>query len=207
MKSAQIKCSKCKIEKNPDDFSWDKRHKNGHQSWCRECFKKDKLRRKASMRFLGNKMYDRTLKLCSKCNKLWPRTYENWSKNSACPDRLMSYCKHCGSGLFYGLTSCIEREEFRKFQNNKCPMCEGLDLPKNALARLDHDYAIFPCGAGSIHYDKYDRIKYPPELRRSSLRGLLCNKHNGEVAAVDKYFHDEGFRMRYDAYVANPPAQ
>lgn len=212
---ANLICSKCGNE--PATVYWGTYFKKDGTKcgyWNimkgKQCKKQTDLtitsRKIRSMRFLGDRMFDGSFKECLCCHRSLPRIKDHWSKSARGKDRLQSYCKHCCSIRYFGLQSSLEREDIREFQNNKCPMCVDRVLPPNGGAKLDHNYDILPISLNS-GINRNDWQKYPKELRRKSIRGLLCHKHNGEVAAVDKYFHNPLFRLAYNSYVADPPAQ
>lgn len=189
--------------KNKARMGWRSRLSRYYKGWCSECHKRNSERRRLEYGWQGEEMFDGGLKECPTCHQQYIKTREHWSKNTSNLDGVYSICLHCTVTTKYGLNSCLERENIRKFQNNSCPACvEKGTLPINGGACIDHDYKVIPYGSIDPRWKSLST-----EFKRSSLRGLLCSSHNKMFGHIDAFFADQELQNRYWAYVKNPPAQ
>ena len=85
-------CSTCKIEKPLTDEYWhkDSRKKYGYMYICKEC-RGNKRRKNPKIKA------KKGFKICSKCGKELPATFEYYHKDSATKDGFYSSCKTCNN--------------------------------------------------------------------------------------------------------------
>lgn len=194
-------CSQCG-EKGVYKY-WFKIYQKYFGKKCLGCYNVTRQKLITKYNWQDELMFDGLSKECLTCHLKYPKNREHWLKQKNAKEGVGSTCKHCTTSKKYGLKSCLERNNFREFQKESCPLCEEeRTLPFNGSAHLDHDYKIVPYGAIDSRW-KTLSVK----VRRSALRGLLCRYHNGMVGHLDTFFADQGLQDRYWAYIKNPPAQ
>lgn len=114
MKTKQ--CTKCNQIKSLSEFHKNKSYKDGHQSWCKECYKeysKQNYTRKTPEKPNCPDSY----KYCSNCGKIKP-LFE-FNKNKSRKDGCGCCCKEC-SNLYYKENKQKVREQAKK---NHCIDC------------------------------------------------------------------------------------
>jgi hypothetical protein len=93
------KCNKCTLEKPLEQFSKNKKHKNGVQNYCKDCasiyFAEFVSKRKSEY----PKIHVES-KSCAKCKQLKPRS--QYSKRTTSKDGLNGYCKPCWRSYLNG---------------------------------------------------------------------------------------------------------
>jgi len=122
------KCSKCGKEK-PATLEYFNRHKNGLQSWCKECKKADHLAHREERNKKALERYYRLhpkeeipegLKKCSCCKQLKPATNEYYSLNKRTKDGFAHRCKECRRQAEYWTDPESVREKRKQYyQENK----------------------------------------------------------------------------------------
>jgi hypothetical protein len=124
-------CPKCRQEKpaTTEYFNRCKHARDGLQSWCKECKKKDHLEHKEARNLRARERYramhpkeeiPEGFKKCSNCKQLKPATTEYFGKASKNKDGLKHRCKECRSKLEYQLNAeAIKSKRKKYYQNNK----------------------------------------------------------------------------------------
>ena len=94
-------CTKCKEEKPATEFN---RLKDGFQSWCKECKKKNHLENKDRINLERREQWRKShpleyieegYKKCCKCNEIKPMDSEYFGKQSNSKDGFKHRCKAC----------------------------------------------------------------------------------------------------------------
>lgn len=116
-------CSKCREEKPLEDFH--KSSRNGFQSQCKECKKRDQQNRK----FLDKKETEK--KACTTCGETKPSSM--FSKDNARLDGLVSSCKTCVK-LYLAERKRGSKE---RIASKECSTCKQI-LPRDSFSRHLH---------------------------------------------------------------------
>ena len=141
-------------------------------------------------------------KICTKCGELKPLT--DFCKDRAKGDGHQTYCRecnklHCKKYKDTHKTDCAKRRKnWRKTKPGKKARRRwqlkrkyGLTLDEHRLMYILQNGRCKICGE---HVD-YDKIKTDHCHRSGKVRGLLCNRCNFLLAAIDdKMFFDNALR-------------
>jgi hypothetical protein len=88
-------CSKCGLEKPISEFNKDKNHKDGLQTWCKECYNHyHDITKQLSEKTL-NRIYYHSIgkKQCSKCKLI--KDFKEFNKNKNRADGYFHCCRKC----------------------------------------------------------------------------------------------------------------
>lgn len=130
-------CPKCRQEKpaTTEYFNRCKHTRDGLQSWCRECKKKDHLEHKEARNLRARERYramhpkeeiPEGFKKCSNCKQLKPATNEYFSLNKRTKDGFAHRCKECRKNAEYWFCPDKIKEKRRQYyQQNKAKVLEA----------------------------------------------------------------------------------
>lgn len=190
------RCNECGRKKRLALFSKTPATKDGHENRCKSCKGKYDAKRFKS-HDLKVVFSSRKLRVCKRCGKAWPQTKSFWNRSNGAKDGLNVSCKRCDNlSRHYGVDS-LEIDELYKRQNGQCAICERPHSLR--YLHVDHDHAIY--------LRKRDGLG-TKELRRRSVRGLLCspcNKSLGWYEIVNKFVKSKWKEV--ESYIKNPPAK
>ena len=160
------RCTKCKKEKNINEFNKNISSEDGLEYRCRVCRKEDhqKYGERQKLYWQTHNPYKEKLeKICNICKQTFP--IKQFVKNSLNKDGLSRYCKRCQRFMKYGTSSDYLNQKFKE-QNKKCGICRTDTPTKGRWSKkwvIDHDH------------------------QTKKVRGILCQPCNMALPRIEKY--------------------
>jgi hypothetical protein len=158
-------CSKCKTEKNTDEFSRSRATKDGLRHWCKACVKDNAGKVRAQIVVPDTKV-------CRRCGK--EKSYREFtSDRSGHYDGLSSRCKQC-------LREVTRGEKNRKYDLRKF----GLTLEQYDQMYAAQNGGCAICGGQN---DDGRRLFVDHNHQTGRVRGLLCARCNTRTGVYELF--------------------
>lgn len=140
-------CSKCKKNKNFDQFHKNIRSIDGHSSYCKQCSTEYTRERRGSRRSYQKRSFiSETHKECTQCKTI--KELSEFSKNSSSSSGLHSWCRSCMTNKALEYRGGRVFKQLAKTETHKqCRICEQIKpyseyAGKNKGAKARESYCL-----------------------------------------------------------------
>lgn len=183
------KCTKCLQVKTASDFYKEKRNKSGLASWCKSC--KSHAHRVMRELFKNRPLiHVASTQMCWRCKEIKPHTEFGVSRSNK--SGLNPLCKACGRTVaVVHNTEAVKRDPRRRKSHLWSKYRIRPDQYERMLIEQDGKCAI--CASLFCETPRVDHCH-----STGTVRGLLCQRCNGLLAAFDL----EGFMEKALEYLA-----
>jgi len=203
------KCSRCKEEKDINEFGLDKNRPDGRYPVCKKCLSEERKRKiigKWNPVFPRINAEDENKKWCRGCNET--KDIDLFSHCSATTDKHVTYCKECAARKHQERSNKIQKEREELKDNipetkicTKCGIEKSLDLFYARIYSIDGKSSMCKdCNfiyRNSSEFKEMISINYE-EMKKKRLESYVRNRESRVRAASEWAKRNPEKRKKYD---------